>query len=109
MPWSRSPEWIRILRSHRATCDVLSYTILVAIIYCALYLAVGPDLLPGGNAWSTLLIFLAAHVGGALCGMVGRWMGQCVGRWMHRQGLRSTNNSFGYAVSMHIYAHTNTI
>ncbi|GIL49751.1 hypothetical protein Vafri_6051 [Volvox africanus] len=71
MPWSRSPEWIRMLRSHRATRNVLSFTILVAIIYCALYLAVGPDLLPGGNAWSTLLIFLAAHVGGALCGMLG--------------------------------------
>ncbi|GLC68141.1 hypothetical protein PLESTF_000652900 [Pleodorina starrii] len=54
-----------------ATRNVFGFTILVALIYCALYLAVGPDLLPGGNAWSTLLIFLASHVGGAICGALG--------------------------------------
>ncbi|KXZ53431.1 hypothetical protein GPECTOR_7g1329 [Gonium pectorale] len=64
-------EWGHRIRSHRATRSVFSLTLLVAIIYCALYLAVGPDLLPGGNAWSTLLIFIAAHVGGAVCGVLG--------------------------------------
>ncbi|KAG2433703.1 hypothetical protein HXX76_008072 [Chlamydomonas incerta] len=35
-----------------------------------LYLAVGQALLPGGNAWSALLIFAAAHAGGAVAGVV---------------------------------------
>ncbi|KAG2484030.1 hypothetical protein HYH03_017120 [Edaphochlamys debaryana] len=71
MAWVRASEWGRRLRSHRATRSVFSLTLLVAIIYCALYLAIGDSLLPGGNAWSVLLIFGSSHLGGAIAGVIG--------------------------------------
>ena len=46
--------------------DGMRLVILSGAAYAAAVLAVGEQLLPGGRAWTVLLIWVAAHVGGGV-------------------------------------------